>query len=174
MNLEIKTRHFQMSDEGRERIEAQFEKVVRFSPRPVTSIRLQIVHENNVFVCDGVLSLRNQEFRAENTGDQPELATQGVADVLLRQLEKFKGKISGKQRGETGGLGRALPADEPPVHFTTESFEMHDMDPGVARDAFTDSNAPFLVFRNADNGRIGVVYRRHDGELGLMEASSGS
>ena len=174
MNLEIKTRHFQMSDEGHEQIEAQFEKVVRFSPRPVSSVRLQIVYENNVFVCDGLLLLRNQEFRAENTGEQPELATQGVADLLLRQLEKFKGKISGKQRGEAGGLGRAIASDEPAVHFATESFEMRDMDAGSARDAFTASDAPFLVFRNADNGRIGVVYRRHDGELGLMEASSGS
>lgn len=172
MNLEIKTRHFQIGDDHRERIEAQFEKVVRFSPRPVSSIRLQIVHENNMFTCDGLLILKNQEFRAENTGSEPELATQGVAEILLRQLEKFKGKISSKQRGEVGGLGRILPDEEPTVHFAAESFEMRDMDALTARDAFTDSNAPFLVFRNVDTGRIGVVYRRGDGELGLMESGA--
>jgi len=171
MELEIKTRHFNLDDEARETIEAQFEKLLRFSPRPVSQVRLQIVFENNQFTCDGVLHLKHQEFRAENTGAEPVLATQGVAENLQRQLEKFKGKVSAKQRGEAGGLGANLPAEEPSVFFATESFEMRDMDPIAARAAFTDSDGPFLVFRNADNGRIAVVYRRSDGELGLMEAT---
>ncbi len=58
------------------------------------------------------------------------------------------------------------------MHFSAENFELRDMDLLVARDAFTDSDAPFLVFRNVDSGRIGVVYRRTDGELGVMEATN--
>ena len=172
MNLEIKTRHFQLSDEGREKIEAQFEKVERFSPRPVTSLRLQIVRENTMFNCSAVLYLRTQEFRAENIGQQPEMATLGVTENLQRQLEKFKGKVSAKQRGEAGGLGVAAAGGEPVVHFATEDFVLHDMDSVSARDAFTDSNAPFLVYRNIDTGKIGVVYRRGDGDLGFLEASN--
>ena len=172
MNVEIKTRHFQLWDEVREKIEGQFEKVERFAPRPVSSIRLQIVHENNVFHCDGVLSIKSQEFRAENTAGEPDQATQGVADNLHRQLEKYKGKISGKQQRDAGGLGHAMDSGEPVVHFSAENFELRDMDLLVARDAFTDSDAPFLVFRNVDSGRIGVVYRRTDGELGVMEATN--
>jgi putative sigma-54 modulation protein len=171
MDLEIKTRHFTLDDEARELIDAQFEKLERFAPRPVSVTRLQINFENNVFHCDGVLHLKHQEFRAENTGAEPALATQGVAENLQRQLEKFKGKVSAKQRGEAGGLGANLPPEQPSVFFETENFEMHDMDPIAARAAFTDSEAPFLVFRNTDTGKIGVVYRRSDGELGMMEAT---
>lgn len=173
MKIEIKTRHFQIDDETRERIEAQCEKLVRFSPRPINEIRLQIVFAKNMFTCDGLLLLRSQEFRAENIGAEPDLATQGVVENLQRQLEKFKGKVSGKQRGEAGGLRQAIEAQGPTVHFATEHFELLEMDPIMARDAFTASDAPFLVFRNSDNGRLGVVYRRQDGDLGLMEASSG-
>ena len=170
MTIEIKTRHFQLGDESREKIEAAFDKVERFSPRPVSEIKLQIVHENNEFHCDGVLYLKGQEFRAENTGYEPELAAQGVADQLHRQLDKFKGKISGRQRGEAGGLGMALQDDEASVHFATEHFELRNLDAVKARAAFTDSEAPFLVYRDSDSGRISVVYRRADGDLGLMEA----
>lgn len=170
MNLDIRTRHFHLDDEARERIEAQFEKLERFSPRPISEVRLQIHFENNQFTCDGLLLLRNQEFRAENTGAEPDLATQGVAENLQRQLEKFKGKVSGKQRGEPGGLGRALGGGEPTVRFETEHFLLQEMDALAARDAFTSSDAPFFVFHNTDTDRLGVVYRRHDGELGLMEA----
>ncbi len=173
MKVEIKTRHFHLDDEVRERIEAQFVKLERFSPRPVNEVRLQIVFENNRFACDGLLLLRNQEFRAENEGAEPDLAAQGVAENLQRQLEKFKGKVTSRQRGEPGGLGRALATDAPTVHFATEHFELLELDPLSARDAFTASDAPFLVFRNADSGRLGVIYRRDDGELGLLEATSG-
>ncbi|MDD5719800.1 MAG: HPF/RaiA family ribosome-associated protein [Candidatus Krumholzibacteria bacterium] len=174
MNLDIRTRHFQLDPEARERIEAQFEKLERFSPRPVTDVRLQINFENNLFTCDGLLLLRNQEFRAENNGAEPDLATQGVAENLQRQLDKFKGKVSGKQRGEPGGLGKALASEGvAPVRFATESFELHEMDTLAARHAFTASDAPFLVFHNTDSGRLGVIYRRSDGELGLMEATNG-
>jgi len=172
MNLEIKTRHFQLDDEHQEKIEAMFEKIERFSPRPVTDVRLNINHENNEFHCDGVLHLKGQEFRAENTGYEPDQAAQGVAEVLQRQLEKYKGKISMKQRGETGGLGMAIGDEKPSVHFATESFELFNLDAAKARVAFTDSDAPFLVYRDVDTGRISVMYRRKDGDLGVMEASN--
>jgi putative sigma-54 modulation protein len=171
MKIEIKTRHFQLDDEVRRRIEAQCEKLIRFSPRPISEVRLQIVFEKNQFTCDALLLLKSQEFRAENTGAEPDLASQGVVENLQRQLDKFKGKVSGKQRGEAGGLGRAMSAPAPTVHFATEHFELLEMDPIRARDEFTASDAPFLVFRNSDTGKLGVVYRRQDGDLGLMEAT---
>lgn len=172
MNLEIKTRHFQLDEDHQEKIEAAFEKLERFSPRPVSEVRLQITHENNEFQCDGVLFLKSQEFRADNTAGEPDLAALGVAEVLQRQLEKYKGKISMKQRGETGGLGAAMGDAEASVHFATESFELHNLDATRARVAFTDSEAPFLVYRDVDTGKISVVYRRKDGDLGVMEASN--
>ncbi|MEZ4387698.1 MAG: HPF/RaiA family ribosome-associated protein [Candidatus Krumholzibacteriia bacterium] len=170
MNLELKTRHFQLDDEMEEKIAATFEKLERFSPRPISEVRLLINHENNLFHCDGVLFLKGQEFRAENTGAEPDLAAAGVAEVLQRQLEKYKGKISGKHRGEAGGLGAAQDEVAPTVHFATEHFEMLNLNAARARDAFTDSDAPFLVYRDTDTGRVSVVYRRKDGDLGIMEA----
>lgn len=170
MDLEIKTRHFQLFEESQEMIEGQFEKIERFSPRPVTGIKLQITHENSIFQCDGVLHLRNQEFRAESSAALPEHATQSVADHFQRQLEKFKGKISAKQRGEAGGLGVAMIPDEMPSVAMGEDFELQDLDASTAREAFAASESPFFVFRNVGNGKIAVVYRRQDGELGLMEA----
>jgi putative sigma-54 modulation protein len=171
MKVEIKTRHFHLDDETRERIEAQCEKLERFSPRPISEVRLQIVFEQNLFACDGLLLLRGHEFRAENAGAEPDQAVQGVVENLQRQLDKFKGKVSGKQRGEPGGLGRALAVETPSEHLPTEHFELREMDDRAARAAFTASDAPFLVFRNAATGRLGVIYRRNDGDLGLMEAT---
>ena len=40
MEMEITTRHFQLGDDQREAIEATFEKLERFCPRPIESLKL--------------------------------------------------------------------------------------------------------------------------------------
>jgi ribosomal subunit interface protein len=175
MDLDIKTRHFSLGEEAREKIEAQFEKLERFSPRPVLETKLNLAFDNGTFACDAELFLRNHVFRASHGGaPEPELAAVGAAENLQRQLEKFKGKVSAKQRGETGGLGRAMVLEESPdlarLIETEEGFELRDMDRVAAQDAFVSSSAPFLVYRDTDTSRIAVVYRREDGEIGLMQA----
>jgi len=173
MQVEIKARHFTLKDEQREAVEAAVEKLERFIPRPVQAFKLTIDHEAGHFAADGVLHLKHQEFRAKGEGDEPDFAVAELVENLRKQLLKFKGKISGKQKGEEGGLGRAMVLDgggagdgEP----RREGFVLRDMDPDSARARFAEEDVPFLVFRNTDNARVAVVYRRDNGEVGLLEA----
>jgi hypothetical protein len=38
--------------------------------------------------------------------------------------------------------------------------------------SFRESEQPFLVFRNIATSRVGIVYQRSDGEVGLMESTT--
>jgi ribosomal subunit interface protein len=175
MQLEINARHFTMGDDQREVIEAAVEKLVKFSPRPVQSLKMTITHEAGQFQADGVLYLKNSEFRAKGEGMEPEIGANEMIENLRKQLVKFKGKISGKQKGEEGGLGRAMFAgsylgdaqDEAP-----EGFVLLDMDVAGAQEKFQAGDLPFLVFRNVDNDKLGVIYRRDNGELAHMESEN--
>jgi len=175
MQMEINTRHFNLGEEQTEVIEAALEKLEKFSPRPVQSMKLTVVHEAGIFSADGVMHLRNQEFRAKGEGREPEVAVNELTENLRKQLAKFKGKISGKQRGEEGGLGHALMGEGPlgdGDNLTPEGFVLRDMDVEDAMEAFQDGNQPFLVFRNVASSKVGVIYRRDSGDLGHMEAIS--
>ncbi len=175
MQLEINARHFTMGDDQKELIEAAVEKLVKFSPRPVQALKMTITHEAGRFSADSVLYLKSTEFRAKGEGMEPEYAVNEMMENLRKQLAKFKGKISGKQKGEEGGLGRAMfagstfPDSEDGV---PEGFVMLDMDPSSAREKFEAGDLPFLVFRNVDNDRLGVIYRRDNGKLGHMESEN--
>jgi len=176
MQLEINARHFTMGDDQRELIEAAVEKLVKFSPRPVQSIKMTIIHEAGRFSADSVLYLKSTEFRAKGDGMEPEIAVNEMMENLRKQLAKFKGKISGKQKGEEGGLGRALFAgsdlSESEDMGGPEGFVLLDMDVASAREKFEAEDLPFLVFRNVSNDRLGVIYRRANGELGHMESEN--
>ena len=176
MQLEINARHFTMGDDQRELIEAAVEKLVKFSPRPAQSLKMTITHEAGHFSADSVLHLKSTEFRAKGDGMEPEFAVNEMMENLRKQLVKFKGKISGKQKGEEGGLGRAMVAGsvQPELdEMATEGFVLLNIDVTSARDKFEAGDLPFLVFRNVGNDRLGVIYRRANGELGHMESENG-
>lgn len=177
MRLEIVARHFTLGDDQREKIEAAVAKLERFSPRPVVEARLTLTHESGAFAGDAVLRLKNNEFRAKSEGMEPELAATDLVESLRKQLSKFKGKISARQKAADGGLGRAMLdagmlEDSGLTPAQTSSFRLQDMDVEAALQAFRDSDLPFLVFRNVATSRVGVVYRRRDGELGIIESSN--
>jgi putative sigma-54 modulation protein len=46
------------------------------------------------------------------------------------------------------------------------------MDPEEAALQLTISQQDFLVFRNSISGEINVIYKRRDGNLGLIEPST--
>jgi len=173
MQMEVMARHFVLGDDQRETIEAALEKLEKFSPRPVQDLQVTISHDAGRFTGDAVLRLKAQEFRASAEEREPEVAVNEMIENLRKQLAKFKGKISGKQKGEEGGLGRAMPLDVEPAtgeDDDPQGFVLRDMDVSTAKANFQDADDPFLVFRNAANNHVGVIYRRDDGGLGHMES----
>jgi ribosomal subunit interface protein len=175
MQLEINARHFTMGEDQHDLIEAAVEKLARFSPRPVRSMKMTITHEAGRFQADSVLSLKNSDFRAKGDGMEPEFAVNEMLENLRKQLAKYKGKISGKQKGEEGGLGRAMvsgPALAESGDTGPEGLVLQDLDLAGAREKFLAGHLPFLLFRNIDTDKLGVIYRRDNGELGHMESEN--
>jgi ribosome-associated translation inhibitor RaiA len=174
MELEIITRHFNLGDEQRDVVAETLEKLERFSPRPIRTVRLTLTHEAGVINGDAVVHLAHQSFRAEAGGStEPPVVAAEIVEILRKQLAKFKGKISGKQKGEEGGLGRAmidgggvLGSAEPEI----EGFVLKDMEVEAAKAAFAEAELPFFIFRNLANARLSVIYRGGDGELAHLES----
>lgn len=174
MQMEIKTRHFTLGDDQRARIEAALEKLEKFVPRPVQSFKVNIDREAGRFVAEGVLHLKNHEFRAEAEGQEPEYAADEVFESLRKQLVKFKERMVDRHKGEDG-LGKAqldgaaISGGE--AEGEVEGLLLPDLDVDQAKARFNAGTLPFFVFRNADTRRLGVIYRRADGALGHMEAA---
>ncbi len=65
----------------------------------------------------------------------------------------------------------AVTADDV-AQLQSEGFELRDMGVEEAVQSFRGSEQPFLVFRNIATSRVGIVYQRSDGEVGLMESTT--
>jgi putative sigma-54 modulation protein len=58
--------------------------------------------------------------------------------------------------------------DRTPKLVKSKSFEMKQMGPEDAALAMDMLNHDFYVFRNDEDGQVNVVYRRRDGDYGLI------
>ncbi len=128
-------------------------------------------------MADVTLSVDGTWVKAvEETGDMYSAIDQ-VMDKIEKQVKRHLSKIK-ERRGENlkggealaGGLTpeTAAPGGEEPV-IQVEKLVAKPMDPEEAAMQLSLSSQDFLVFRNPRSREINVVYKRRDGNLGLIE-----
>ena len=97
-----------------------------------------------------------------------------VMDKIEKQIKKYRSKTRSRRaditkEGDTGE-STELNIEEPTIEI--EKLVAKPMDTEEAAMQFTMSQQDFLVFRNSRSSKINVIYKRRDGNLGLIEPSS--
>ena len=101
-----------------------------------------------------------------------------VLDKLEKQIKKSKEKQSDKRSGarhraKAGLSSEGIPAEddfEKQVKIKNIEYKPMDVDEAIMQMQLVDDN--FLVFTNARDSRVNVLYRRKDGHYGLIQPSS--
>jgi putative sigma-54 modulation protein len=126
--------------------------------------------------ADGVL------LRGEEKSLDMYTSIDQVVDKLERQLKKHKGKLIHRQRelSSRRGAAAAAPVDvesllgEPQEAGSgrlvrTKRFAVKPMSPDEACRQMELLGHDFYVFANSETEQVNVVYRRKDGNYGLIE-----
>lgn len=130
--------------------------------------------------CDGLV------LRAEESSADMYASIDLAAGKLERQIEKYRSRMIEKrrqnesrkrQRQEESAEAalRAGPSSEPPAEGSTPAIvrtKRFAMKPMTVEEAALQLDLlghEFFVFRHAETLEINVLYRRHDGNYGLIE-----
>jgi ribosomal subunit interface protein len=90
-----------------------------------------------------------------------------VADAAIYNIIEAP-QDDGADDAEDGAPDTAGSGDNP-VIIAESTRTLHEMSVGDAVSELDFTGAPVLVFRNAGNGRMNVVYRRRDGNIGWID-----
>ncbi len=121
-------------------------------------------------------------IRAEERSSDMYSSLDLVMDKIERQLRKYKEKIvaHGLRKGSRMATNK-LPApsnvqtgEEPSRILRTKRFPIKPQYPDEAIMQMELLGHSFYVFRNADTEEINVIYKRKDGNYGLIEPDSGT
>ena len=131
---------------------------------------------------DGIL-LRGEERR----GTDMYGSIDQVVEKLETRVKKYKGKLYGmttengpKQKEairdqvmaeayDSEEAAEETPAETAPAVVRTKRFAMKPMTPEEAAQQMELLHHDFFVFRNAETEEVNVVYKREDGDYGLIE-----
>ena len=120
------------------------------------------------------------DVRAEGGGDTVERALDAAADRFMHRLRRLGERLTDRRRqrpasrevvdGTDGGPGTPAPGDVIPEIVRVGRPAEKPMTPEDAALVLQERDHVFLLFTNAETGRVGVLYRRTDGRMGLIEA----
>ena len=109
-------------------------------------------------------------IRAEETNEDLYSAMDLVIDKLERQFKKYKGKITSKKVKMAVMPEIEDLLEEQKIVRRKEVF----LKPIDEEEAITQMELlghTFFVFKNVDTDKINVVYKRNDGDYGIIEAN---
>lgn len=135
-------------------------------------------------VCEATLRGHGRIIRAKAASADSLASLDRVVDKLEHQIEKLKSRFMSRTHPKhhqidselpddgDGEGAEAGPGDDGPVRIVkTKQFDIKPMTPEEAALQMDVLGHDFYLFTNADTGVAAVVYRRNDGDVGLIDAS---
>ncbi len=135
----------------------------------------KVANKNDREVCEVTLQGHGHHVRSKVSAPDGFTAIDLAVDKLERQLRKLKTKLQKRSRmkgAEPIAVPQDLLADPVPDYpiVKNKKFVLTSMEPAQAALQMDLLNHSFYVFKNAETDLTSVLYRREDGEIGLIEA----
>lgn len=181
MELQIFSKNVEITPQVRGYIDKKINKLARYLPN-ISEAKVEIYEERTKspqqrFTAQVTLNSKGTLLRGEERGERIRVAIDAVVDVLARQIERYKGKLYEKGRGvslarrpiDLESVDVAGQSDDWPKVVRVKRFAVKPMSVTEAAEQMELLGHSFFLFVNADNDRLGLLYRRNDGDYGLIE-----
>ena len=129
------------------------------------------------FTVQVTLDSRGVLIRAQEKSKDMRTAIDKIVNVLSKRIERYKGKLYDKNRGVSfARQGAAIEEEEieaPKRVVKTKRFLVKPMSIDEAISQMELLGHDFFLFMDADTERLNLLYRRDDGNYGLIEPEQG-
>jgi putative sigma-54 modulation protein len=191
MDIVVRGRNFHVSSRLRSVAQEKLAKISRFTHDAgrvevdFSELRNRRVGDNQV--CEVTVHLKRHFVKAHAAAREPEAALDLVIDKVEHQVARIKEKRVSRShprrsrlRGPPpnaveltthGELEAEVDESEQARIVKTKQFAIKPMSPEEAALQMELLGHDFFLFTNAENGYAAVLYRRRDGDLGLIETT---
>ena len=181
MEIIITGKNLDVSDWLDEFVQTKLERLDRYLPG-IEEARVELSTEkakNANHRQRAQITLRRGSIvlRAEERSSDTFAAVNAAMDKIERQIDRYKGKRWGKKAPREMAVvldieeqsAQATEEDAEPIIVRTKRFSMLPMTQGEAVDQMELLGHDFFIFFIAEADEINVLYRRKDGDYGLLQ-----
>lgn len=183
MEIVVKGRNIPVTEALEQYATEKVERLCKFfdDERSDSRAEVELMHERNRSisepeVAETTLFINGAVLKAREASGDMYASIDRMSDKLERQVRRFRGRQIDRWQGQ---LKNAPAAAQPfvaeeeeeigPRIVRTKQFQMKPMSAEEAVLQLELLDHDFYVFTSADTGDINVVYRRRDGDYGLIE-----
>jgi putative sigma-54 modulation protein len=185
MDVVIRGKNVKVSESLRAAAQEHLSKLDRFA-NGFARAEVDFSEERNPRIaenqkCEVLVHVKGHLLKAHASATEPFAALYAVCDKVEHQVKRLKDKRVGRshpRRIRTQRIEVPPDADEeeqddsqPARIVKTKEFTIKPM---TAEEALLQMDLlghDFFLFTNSDSGRAAVIYRRNDGNFGLIEAA---
>jgi len=176
MKFEYTGRHLEVTPALRSHVENHFDKINHLFDGNNSKAHVIIEVEKGRHRSEIVINWRKEVLTANSTLPDMYQSLTKTIDKIEKQALRLKKKIIDKHHkavkvttvdSVTDDDGADAPGA--PQIIETKKYPIKPMTAEEAVLRLNDQENQFLVFRNADSDRISVIYKRQDGNYGLIQ-----
>ncbi|HUK93490.1 MAG TPA: ribosome-associated translation inhibitor RaiA [Gaiellaceae bacterium] len=178
MQFQVKGRNLEVSDSIRSYAEEKLGKLERQLKDPRIELELALERNPSIAenkVAEATIWTKGPVLRAREASSDMRASIDQLVEKLERQVTRYRRQGRDRRRKAARANDSALEAtpvlrdEESPLIVKTKQFAVKPMSPEEAVLQLELIGHDFFVFRNAESGEANVVYRRRDGDYGLIE-----
>ncbi len=173
MKIIVTGKNMTISDRMQTAIDKRFSKMGKFFADDIKA-NIVIHPERDKVKVEATIQTKGTILRAEDVSQDVYDSIDTVADKLTSQMSKFKGKL--QKRNKSGESVRFEMIPEPAEAedgkvVKTKAFTLTPMTVDEAIMQMELLEHTFFVFLDMERDGVSVVYKRNDGDYGLLETT---
>ncbi|HEQ6111878.1 TPA: ribosome-associated translation inhibitor RaiA [Streptococcus pyogenes] len=174
IKFSIRGENIEVTEAIRDYVESKLTKIEKYFAKDQeidARVNLKVYRERSSKV-EVTIPLDSVTLRAEDVSQDMYGSIDLVVDKIERQIRKNKTKIAKKHREKVPTEFEAEEVDEiPEVQVVrTKNVTLKPMDVEEARLQMELLGHDFFIYTDSEDGATNILYRREDGNLGLIEA----
>ncbi len=181
--MEINVKNTELTDRLKDYIEKKVPRLERLLPE-IDTLKFNLSYAKSARnrvdreVVEITITGRGFILRTEESGADMLTAVDKAVDKMQRQIERFKGKRA-RGRGDGTPASEVVVAEvvdeteQPSKIVRRKTFTLVPMDEEEAIEQMALlGHEDFFIFHNANTNTINVLYKRKDGDYGLIEPNA--
>lgn len=177
MQIAVTFRHMEASEAVRQYLEEKISRVKKYIDEPIDAQAVLSVEKKIRHCAEVTLVAKGITIKGSEETNDMYAAIDGMVDKIERQLKRYKEKIKqhkpaserARQVEKTVYAAESIDEGSPePVVIRSQSFSVKPLSVEEAVMQMDLLHKTFLVFSDASTNEISVVYRRKDGNYGLI------
>jgi putative sigma-54 modulation protein len=170
MRIRVTCRHCELEPGLKEHVDEKVEHLARYFDR-VDEAHVVFDSEGHRCIADVTVHASRAVISSEQTADDMRSAFDRAMEKVERQVRRHKERIR-NHKGVEATADVAMKSggaslDE--LGIVPEKLATKPMTPEEAFGELDELQVAFLVFMNSETDKVNVIYRRDDGDYGLVE-----